>query len=247
MTPYTTAKPVQCYHGALQHAAYPDEIIDDLVALVGVQPGHAVAQHDADGGALGRLLAARGLKVTALYSNGARPSSNGDENLKWQRGALEATGLHDGSQQWVVGAQTFHQADRGQALPEIRRVLAKDGAFTVMWNVREPHRNEVVSWTDALARTIMPDLMPSQREQDWGVALTSGRLFTDPRYLEARYEIHLSADDYLAFWRLQQVNVAAGPRRFQSFMQQLQAHLEEHEIREVSIPYRCRTWTVRRR
>ena len=122
---------------------YPAEIVDRVVAAAGVRPGDAVADLGAGTGLFTALLAARGLRVTAVEPNAAmRARAPVIAGVDWVDGSFEAAGLPAASQRWVVAAQAFHWADPQRALPELHRVLGARGAFTVLWNDRdvEPRR-----------------------------------------------------------------------------------------------------------
>jgi hypothetical protein len=168
------------------------------------------------------------------------------DGVSWAAGTFEATGLAARSQRWAVAAQAFHWADPPRALPEIRRVLAPGACFSVLWNVRDPARSELVAWTLAQIERIAPGFDEGYRAVDWGAVLTSTGDFDAPRSLEERHAVRMGPERYLDLWRSHHhLNRTAGPEKVAGLLAEIAARLAREEIAALDVPYLCRAWTAR--
>jgi len=225
---------------------YPEEFVDRLVAAAGVGPGDRVADVGAGTGIFTALLAARGLRVAAVEPNAAmREQAPALPGVEWIDGSLEQSGLAGASQRWAVAAQAFHWADTARALPEIHRVLAPGGAFTVLWNDRDVERSPLLQRTRALIERLVPNFDEGYRSRDWAAVLVEGGWFAPPERIEVRHEVPMSRDRFLDLWRSHNVLAAtAGPEGVAWVISEVAPLLPAEG--EVPVPYVCRAWTARR-
>ncbi len=225
---------------------YPEAVVDRLVASAGVVAGDPVADLGAGTGLFTALLAARGLRVTAVEPNQAmRERAPAIDGVTWIAGSFEATGLARGSQRWVVAAQAFHWADSHRALPELHRVVAPGGAFTVLWNDRDRERSPLLLRTHQIIETVVPGFDEGYRARDWGAVLVEGGWFAAPGMIEVRHEVAMSRERFLDLWRSHNVlATTAGPQGVAAVLAALEPLLPASG--EVAIPYVCRAWTARR-
>jgi SAM-dependent methyltransferase len=226
---------------------YPDEIVDQLIAAAGVGAGDGVADVGAGTGIFTALLAARGLRVVAVEPNAAmRARAPATPGVAWIDGSFEQTGLDGASQRWVVAAQAFHWADPPRALPEIHRVLAPGGAFTVLWNDRDVERSPLLQHTRAVIERLVPGFDEGYRTRDWAAVLVEGGWFASPQPAEVRHQVPMSRDRFLDLWRSHNVLAStAGPEGVAVVIAEVAPLLPEEG--EVAVPYVCRAWTARRR
>lgn len=156
--------------------SYPSDLVDVLVARLGIGPGREVLDLAAGTGKLTRQLVPTGAHVRAV------------EPVAAMRAQLEATcpgvEVHDataeqlpfeaGSLDAVVVGQAFHWFDPAAALAEVGRVLRPGGASGLGLafyerDVREP-------WVAELSRIIRWDererwRVPYTVEVDWGAVI----------------------------------------------------------------------------
>lgn len=123
---------------------YPPEVVDLLVAELGLAPGRRVLDLAAGTGKLTRLLVPSGAELVAVEPVAAMRAelvarAPGVEALD---GTAEALPLPDHSVDAAVAAQAFHWFDAPVALAELHRVLRPGGALALVWNVRD----ESVDW-----------------------------------------------------------------------------------------------------
>lgn len=225
---------------------YPQEIVDRLIADVGVAPGDSVADIGAGTGLFTALLAARGLRVAAVEPNlPMRAQAPEIPGVAWSDGTFEDIRLPTASQRWVVGAQAFHWADPPRALPEVHRVLARGGAFTILWNERDVPRSPLLQRTRAIIEQLVPNFDEGYRARDWSAVLVEGGWFAPPTTMEVRHEVPMSRERFLDLWRSHNVLASsAGPEGVAHVLREVAPLLPESG--EVPIPYVCRAWTARR-
>jgi SAM-dependent methyltransferase len=227
---------------------YPETLVDLLIEDANVAAGDAVADFGAGTGIFTRLLVERGFAVTAIEPNAEMRRQNDVPLARWLVGTFEASGLNDASQRWAVSAQAFHWADPQRSLPEIRRVLQPGCLFTVLWNQRVNRDSEILSWTvDAIHRHV-PNYNEGHRDRPWQAVLESTGDFTFVTHRVIAHQVRMSQERYLDLWRSHnQLNTLAGLARFESLLQDIREYLERRGVTELDVPYRCESWSARRR
>ena len=225
---------------------YPEAVVEELIAAAGVRAGDAVADLGAGTGIFTALLAARGLRVSAVEPNAAmRARAPQLAGVTWSDGSFESTGLESGSQRWAVAAQAFHWADPARALPEVHRLLAAGAAFTVLWNDRDVERSPLLQQTRAIIESRVPGFDEGYSARDWSAVLVAGGWFLPPRRLEVRHVVAMTRERFLDLWRSHNVLAStAGPEGVAWVLAALAPLLPERG--EVAVPYVCRAWTARR-
>ena len=227
--------------------AYPDELIDMLVADAGLAYGDPVADFGAGTGIMTRMLIERGFVVSAIEPNESMRSRAEVPEARWLAGTFEQSLLATTSQRWAIAAQAFHWADPVRALPEIRRVLQPGCLFTVLWNNRANPADNTLSWTDAAIRRHVPEFDEAYRNRQWKEILESTGDFTFVTQRTVSHTIPMSRDRFLQLWKSHnRLNTIVGPIRFAAFFVELSEHLEQHSIDQVIVRYDCESWSARR-
>lgn len=229
--------------------SYPAAVVDALLDDAEVRAGDAVLELGAGTGLFTRALSERGLRVTASEPNAAmRAQAPELEHAAFVDGSFEAPGVADGSQAWAVAAQAFHWATPERALPAIRRTLDEGRstrAFSVLWNIRDVERSEVLTWTLARIERIAAGFDEGYKFVDWADVLTSTGDFEAPRTRIVKHAVRMSAERFLDLWRSHNhLNATAAPADVARLLEDIAAYLREREIDELDVPYSCKSVTV---
>ncbi len=120
---------------------YPPGVIETLRAAHGLEARQIIADIGAGTGISTALFLSEGHTVYAIEPNDAmRAAADAafGKNPAYHslKGAAEATGLPDGSVDWIVAAQAFHWFDVPAARVEFRRILRPGGRVALLWNNR---------------------------------------------------------------------------------------------------------------
>jgi SAM-dependent methyltransferase len=127
---------------------YPQDALQWAAGELGLEPGMRVLDVGAGTGKLTRGLLSLGFEVVAVEP--------GAPMLEQLRSAVPEAEAHDGSAESIplpgesvdaaFAGQAFHWFDRGQALPELHRVIGADGGLALLWNwwdERDPLQHEL--------------------------------------------------------------------------------------------------------
>lgn len=128
-----------------------DAMLEGLSALAA--PARLNAVDIAAGtGILSRLLADRGVAVTAVEPNAAmRAAARSHDRVSWIEGTAERTGVGSGTQDLATVAQAFHWFWNSTAIGEFRRLLRPGGRLAIVWNRRRTDDAFTLGYRQALA------------------------------------------------------------------------------------------------
>lgn len=150
--------------------SYPAVIIDGVLDGLGDPRAIRAADMGAGTGISARLLADRGVRVTAVEPNRVMREAAGTHALiSWVDASAERTTLEASSHDIVLCAQAFHWFEPSAALAEFRRVLTPQGRVCVMWNHGSPSDPAVRAYYDVVFNA-----------SDEARALASSRHYEDP-------------------------------------------------------------------
>jgi SAM-dependent methyltransferase len=171
--------------------SYPQDAIDWLVSQTELRPGRTVVDLGAGTGKLTRLLLPTEARVVAVEPIAEmRAHIAGAEVMD---GTAEAIPLPDSFADVVTVAQAFHWFDHDRALPEIHRVLRKDGSLVLVWNMRDLD-DPVQRGVEDLLQAVRNEV-PGQVTGTWREPLARSPLFGPPTVGRFAYEQLFTTDD----------------------------------------------------
>lgn len=202
-----------------------------------------------------RQLQAAGLRrVTAIEPNDAMRRAGEETSsglpIEWREGSAEATGLPSGSVDLLTMASSFHWADFPVALAEFKRVLRPQGWFIALWNTRFLDRSPVLLEIEGELRRLVPEMKRvSSGSSDFTASLIERFMdaegWREPIYAECYHTERMSRERYVGAWRsVNDVQVQAGPKRFEAFIRFVEQRLGGSP--ELDCQYRTRIWMVQR-
>lgn len=163
--------------------SYPNTAIDAV--LSGLRPSTELLAADvgAGTGISARLLADRGVRVTAVEPNESmRSAAEPHPRVTFTDGTAESTGLDAGAFDLVLCAQAFHWFRFNEALAEFARILRAGGRVALVWNQRDERDEFTRSYGEAI-RTASRNDPAAEREFNGSNALAVSPLFTGYRRL----------------------------------------------------------------
>jgi len=143
---------------------WSDELLDRVVAELGLDPGATALDLGAGTGKLTRLLVPRFARVVAVEPDGAMRAVLEEvvPDAESLPGRGEAIPLGDAEVDVLFTAEAFHWFAGPEAVAEIARVLRPGGAFAILWNIplEYPHMGDEAEAVieDAFARGGAPGL-----------------------------------------------------------------------------------------
>lgn len=130
---------------------YPREAIDALLYGLGAPETLHALDVGAGTGISSRLLAERGVRVTAVEPNREmREAAAPDARVSFVDGTAEAIPVADGAADLVLAAQAFHWFRAEPSVREMARALRPGGRLALMWNRRSTHDPFTAGYRDAL-------------------------------------------------------------------------------------------------
>jgi SAM-dependent methyltransferase len=117
--------------------SYPAAAIDALLAGLGPPERLVAVDVGAGTGISSRLLAERGVRVSAVEPNRAmREAAAAHPGVTWLDGTAEAIPLPDATADLTLAAQAFHWFRPEESLREMARVTRNGGRLALLWNHR---------------------------------------------------------------------------------------------------------------
>jgi SAM-dependent methyltransferase len=232
--------------------SYPDDAVSFLVRAVGIGPGRDVVELGAGTGKFTELIVVTGARVVAVEPVAGMREALGRScpSVEILDGTAEQIPLPDGSADAVVVAQAFHWFDGRRALPEIHRVLRREGALGLIWNIRD----EASDWSERLTgifNRLAGEGTPRYRDMRWREAFEATQLF-GPFHHQVAYHVHLVTRDEFLDRVLSVSYVASAPEAERERVVAEVADLLDNdpELRGrdwIVMPYRTDVyWCVRR-
>ena len=227
---------------------YPEQLLDAVIAELGLGPSSVVVELGAGTGKFTRLLAARVGTLVATEPVAAMRQHLATAPCVVMAATAEAVPLADQSVDAVVAATAFHWFDADNALAEAHRVLRPGGGLGLAWN--NPDRR--VAWVARVWGAVdeFRGPVPTNLDRDWQKAFERGDRFGPLTAVRFSHEVSLSRDDLLA--RVASVSfVAALPAdERRSLLQRVTASIDEQpdlaSSDDLTLPYRSELYLCRR-
>ena len=143
---------------------------------------------------------------------------------------------------------SFHWADSRQAVKEFYRILVPGGFFTAIWNPRDIEHSELHRRIEEAVYSEIPNIKRvssgnSVTTEEMKEKLLEGGYFKDILFMEAPHTELMSKERYMNTWKsVNDIQVQAGPERFQRILDKISLIIREMD--EIEVPYRSRAWTV---
>ena len=230
---------------------YSQSVLRNLLRHTGAV---SVADVGAGTGIWSRMLSQAGLAVNAVEPNddmrGEGIRVNADYEIYWHAGSAEQTTLDDQSVDWVTMASSFHWAEMPKALAEFHRILKPGGYLTVLWNPRNIDGDQLHEGIEQLAHDHVPGLKRvssgrAKNSRDWTDDLQFTGHFTDCLFIEARHEIEMTNERYLGAWcSVNDIQAQAGLEKFELLLERIGEKIAHLKV--ITVPYKTRSWTVRK-
>jgi len=234
----------------LKRPNYSEAGLDAILAITKIKNA-AVGDVGAGVGHLTIPLAQRQLTVTAIEPNdemrklGAERTRN-INNISWQRGTAEATGLLSDSFALVTFGSSFNVTDRESALRETNRILCRGGWFCCMWNHRDlddPLQREV----EILIRGFIPNYDYGTRREDQTSIIKQSGLFDIPYQIEAPIIHHIARADWIEAWRSHATLERQSGGKLNEIVNAIESLLIKRGEREIVVPYKTKIWIAQTR
>ncbi|WP_027721178.1 class I SAM-dependent methyltransferase [Maridesulfovibrio zosterae] len=206
-------------------------------------------------GIFSRMLAGKGLEVTAVEPNddmrihGIEDCK--DTNISYINGSAEETGLENGCCALVTMASSFHWPDFNKAVAEFARLLRPGGYFLALWNTRAVERDPFTKDVEEYLHKLLPKLKRKSSGRSEFCDNLHSRLsgcdeFEDVVYLEGFHVEQQNQERYIGLWNsVNDIRVQAGEEQFKKFMDYIEK--ETNKIPYINAHYQTRAWLARRK
>lgn len=232
---------------------YPDELFDDLLAMVG--PDAHVLDAGAGTGKVAGALAARGLTGTALEPDPSMAAVAqrhvGDAGWEVVVGDLESADLPPASHDLFTCAQAWHWIDPERGFDKVRHVLRPGGVAAIFWNRPEFPDTELRDDLDAVYAQLAPEMessLASKASGHKGIAPAvdpAPEGFADAEVRTYRHALRYSTEAWIGYLGTHSNHVMLEEQRRRALHGAVAAVIDDHGG-ELEVSYRVEAWIARR-
>jgi ubiquinone/menaquinone biosynthesis C-methylase UbiE len=232
----------------LKRPDYAEAAIDAMLAIMGARRGDKICDVGAGLAHLTKMLAVRGMDVTAVEPNDAM-RANGIErtksltNVRWHEGTGEHTGQPPHGFDMVTFGSSFNVCDRPAALEETRRILKPRGWFACMWNHRDLDDPIQMQIEAKIRETIRGYSYGSRREDQTAVIGASG-LFGSVVHLDSRVVHEQTIEECVEAWRSHATLQRQAGAAFGDVVAGIKQYLLSLNVRTLRVPYSTNIWVA---
>ena len=225
----------------LKRPNYADNAIDAMLSVAGIDRGKKICDVGAGAAHLTLMLAARGLRITAVEPNSAM-RSNGMKrtsalpDICWHEGTGEQTGQESCSFDMVTFGSSFNVCDRTKALKESARILKPKGWFACMWNHRQLE-NKIQSEIEAIIKSRVIDYGYGSRREDQTEVVDACGLFGPVLQLSSCVIHKQKISECVEAWRSHATLARQAGMSFESVIEGIEAYLLNLNVEIIEIPY----------
>jgi len=233
--------------------SYPERLIDDLVAIAGLDGSQAVLEVGAGTAKATLMLAARGIPVVAVEPSVemaavARRNCAPFTDVEIEQSDFERWDPHGRRFPLLVSAQAWHWVQPAAGYPKARQALTSDGILAAFWNLIAWETSDLrKALLDAYQRAA-PELStdspmhPASVDtdgEDWEGEIAAADGFVDAGSRHYEWEHRYSAAEYVGFLATtSDIRLLADARRAE-LLAAVAAVIEAHG-RSLTLPMRTR-------
>ncbi|HEX7292649.1 MAG TPA: methyltransferase domain-containing protein [Conexibacter sp.] len=223
-------------------------MIDEIVALAGVEPGDRVCDVGAGTGHLSVHLVARGLAVDAVEPNDAMREVGrerlADAPVEYFDAQAEETGRPDAAYPLVTFGSSFNVVRSGDALAEVARILERPGHVAIMWNHRDlddPLQTEI----EAAIGSRIPGYDYGTRRADPTADVEASGRFHAPRRIEGSVRHEVDADEWVEAWTSHATLQRQAGDQLERIVDEIGALVARAQVAgRLTVPYTTRCWVA---
>lgn len=239
---------------------YPPALIDDLVALAGLDGSQAVLEVGAGTGKATTLFAGRGIPVVAVEPSAemaavARRGAGAHGGVTIEEGDFEAWDPRGRRFPLLFSGQAWHWVRPEVGLPKARDVLLPGGLLAPFWNRVAWEHADIRETLDEVYTRVAPELSrdgpmhPANLLVDagdqWDAGVTAVDGLTGPEIRVYEWRLDYSANEYAGLLATaSEIRLLDAARR-ESFLAAITAAIAVHG-EPVGIPMRTQACLARR-
>ena len=187
-----------------KRAEYSEEAILEALKNIEADNMKLVVDVGAGTGKLTKILTKHLSHIHAIEPNDEMRKfgkiNTSHTSVEWFKGTGEETGLADESTHIAFFGSSFNVTDRSKTLKEVARILVPKGWFVCMWNHRDLS-NSIQKDVEEIIKSFIPNYSYGNRREDQMKIINDSGLFYDANYIERRFTVQMSKEDYMEAWK----------------------------------------------